>query len=107
MDNFAAFQAIAHSVRDHLLDRWNLTQQSHTSQDPKRVYYMSLEFLLGRTLDNALSNLSMKEAYSKAMNGLGFKVEDLIEEVLPFGLEVTRNENSLTKHVTQPSLPCV
>ena len=84
MDSFAAYQALAHSVRDQLLDRWNATQHYHTSKDPHRVYYMSLEFLLGRTLDNAMSNLGLKDSYSKAMTGLGFKIEDLIEEVGTF-----------------------
>ncbi|KAI9159544.1 Non-essential glycogen phosphorylase [Blastocladiella emersonii ATCC 22665] len=80
VDNFAAYQATAHSVRDFLIERWNVTQQTHTLKDPKRVYYMSLEFLLGRSLDNALLNLKVKEKYGTALQSLGFRMEDLIPE---------------------------
>lgn len=48
-DNFGAYQAAALAVRDRLLESWNDTQQFHTNQDCKRVYYLSLEFLMGRT----------------------------------------------------------
>lgn len=48
--------------------------------DPKRVYYLSLEFLLGRSLDNALLNMDVKGLYCDALKQLGFRIEDLIEE---------------------------
>ncbi|RKP21583.1 glycosyl transferase [Rozella allomycis CSF55] len=59
---------------------WNDTQQHHTHEDVKRVYYLSLEFLLGRSLDNTLLNMQCKELYRDALKGLGFRLEDLIEE---------------------------
>ncbi|KAI8841712.1 hypothetical protein BC829DRAFT_446690 [Chytridium lagenaria] len=74
MDNFAAYHATAYSVRDRLLDKWNATQQYHTRKSPKRVYYLSLEFLLGRTMDNAILNM------------VGFRLEDLVEEELDAAL---------------------
>ncbi|KAJ1505184.1 Non-essential glycogen phosphorylase [Coelomomyces lativittatus] len=80
MDNFAAYQATSHSIRDRLIECWNMTQQHHTLVDPKRVYYLSLEFLLGRSLDNALLNLNLKKNYTDALNGLGFKMEDVLPE---------------------------
>ncbi|OAJ43251.1 hypothetical protein BDEG_26623 [Batrachochytrium dendrobatidis JEL423] len=80
MDDVAAYQAVALSVRDRLLERWNTTQQLHSSKDPKRVYYLSLEFLIGRTLDNALLNLDLKPGYKNAISKVGFNVEDLIGE---------------------------
>ncbi|KAI9090808.1 glycosyl transferase [Phlyctochytrium arcticum] len=86
MDDFAAYQATAHSVRDHLLDRWNTTQQCHSEKDPKRVYYMSLEFLIGRTLDNALLNMDLKKNYKKAIGGIGFNLEDLVDEEMDAAL---------------------
>jgi starch phosphorylase len=48
-DNFGAYQAAAYAVRDRLLESWNDTQQYHEANDCKRVYYLSLEFLMGRT----------------------------------------------------------
>ncbi|KAJ3243784.1 Non-essential glycogen phosphorylase, partial [Chytriomyces hyalinus] len=80
MDKFAAYYAAAYSVRDRLIDRWNATQNYHSAKNPKRIYYMSLEFLLGRTLDNAMLNMEVKPAFDEALDGLGFTLEDLIEE---------------------------
>lgn len=78
MDNFAAYQAAAHTARDTLIHRWNDTQQYHTKKDVKRVYYLSLEFLVGRSLDNALLNLELKSNYKSAIHSLGFNLEDLL-----------------------------
>lgn len=80
MDDLAGYQSLAYSIRDRLLDEWNLTQNHYTQQDAKRVYYLSLEFLLGRSMDNAMLNLRLKEQYRAAVEGLGFRVEDLIQQ---------------------------
>ncbi|OZJ04525.1 hypothetical protein BZG36_03986 [Bifiguratus adelaidae] len=76
MDNFGAYQATAHSVRDRLIKDWNDTQQAN----PKRVYYLSLEFLLGRSMDNALLALGLKDKYTEGVKELGFNMEDLLQE---------------------------
>ncbi|KAJ3376859.1 Non-essential glycogen phosphorylase, partial [Entophlyctis sp. JEL0112] len=86
MDAFAAYFAAAYSARDRLLDKWNDTQTYHSIKSPKRVYYMSLEFLLGRSLDNAMLNMTVKKQFSSALSGLGFRVEDLIEEEMDAAL---------------------
>ena len=57
IDDLGAYQAAALSVRDNLLVNWNETQLSYTRKNPKRAYYLSLEFLMGRTLDNAVCAL--------------------------------------------------
>lgn len=75
-----SYQSLAYGLRDRLIDKWNITQQHHTKMDPKRVYYLSMEFLLGRSLDNALLNMDVKGLYKDALKQLGFRVEDLIEE---------------------------
>jgi starch phosphorylase len=80
MDDYAAYQAAAFTTRDKLIDQWNETQQYLTEVCPKRVYYLSLEFLIGRSMDNALLNLGVKGAYSTATKNLGFNLEDLVEE---------------------------
>ena len=80
MDALAAYNSAAFSVRDRLIETWNETQQFHTLNEPKRIYYMSLEFLLGRSLDNALINLGLRENYAKALKALGFNLEDVINE---------------------------
>ncbi|CAG8550019.1 2206_t:CDS:10 [Paraglomus occultum] len=80
VDNFSAYQATAHAVRDRLIQRWNETQQIHTERDQKRVYYLSLEFLLGRSLDNALLNLGLKDSFGEGVKELGFKMEDILDQ---------------------------
>jgi starch phosphorylase len=59
---------------------WNATQLHYSRKEPKRAYYLSLEFLMGRTLDNALLNLGLKSQFEESVHKLGFNLEDLIEQ---------------------------
>ena len=79
-DESAAYQGTALAFRDRLIMDWNKTQQDQTMTDQKRVYYLSLEFLMGRALDNAMLNTNMKDAAKGGMNELGFRMEDLITQ---------------------------
>ncbi|XP_076355276.1 glycogen phosphorylase-like isoform X1 [Tachypleus tridentatus] len=76
------FFALAHTVRDHLVSRWIRTQQYYYEKDPKRVYYLSLEYYMGRTLSNTMLNIGIQGACDEAMYQLGLDIEDLedIEE---------------------------
>lgn len=60
-DETAAYGGTALAFRDRLILDWNKTQQTQTFADQKRVYYLSLEFLMGRTLDNAMLNVGQKD----------------------------------------------
>ncbi|TRY58455.1 hypothetical protein DNTS_002074 [Danionella cerebrum] len=71
--------ALAHTVRDHLVGRWIRTQQSYYEKDPKRVYYLSLEFYMGRTLQNTMVNLALENACDEATYQLGLDMEELQE----------------------------
>ena len=55
------FEAMASSIRDLLTQRWLLTGRTHDAQNPKQVYYLSMEFLMGRTLANNINNLQVEE----------------------------------------------
>lgn len=79
-DEFAAYQAASQAIRDRLIVAWNKTQQKHTSADPKRIYYLSLEFLMGRAMDNAMLNLDVKQVTREGVSEFGFRLEDLIEQ---------------------------
>ena len=79
-DDFEAYQATSLSVRDRLIESWNDTQQYFREQDPKRVYYLSMEFLMGRSLTNSLYNLEVKGTFSEGLRQLGYSLEDLVEK---------------------------
>jgi len=63
LDNFGAYEALAYTCRDRLIRRWIDTQLNFTRVDPKRIYYLSMEFLMGRTLQNAVLNLDLEDLY--------------------------------------------
>ncbi|XP_072246557.1 glycogen phosphorylase, brain form [Leuresthes tenuis] len=71
--------ALAHTVRDHLVGRWIRTQQYYYEKDPKRVYYLSLEFCMGRALQNTMINLGLQSACDEAIYQLGLDIEELEE----------------------------
>ncbi|MBM4054643.1 MAG: glycogen/starch/alpha-glucan phosphorylase [Planctomycetes bacterium] len=73
------YTSLAYTVRDHLIDRWIATQQTYYNNDVKRVYYLSLEFLIGRVLGNNLVNLDFLDECHRAMHELGYDLEELVE----------------------------
>jgi starch phosphorylase len=79
-DNFGAYQAAAYAVRDRLIESWNDTQQFHHNNDSKRVYYLSLEFLMGRTFQNALVNSDLESNFRDALMDMGYDLEELYEQ---------------------------
>lgn len=74
------------TVRDHLVDDWLSTLESYYEQDVKRVYYLSLEFLIGRTLLNALINMKVDQAFTEALQKAGCDLESLAEYEWDSGL---------------------
>ncbi|MEO7560447.1 MAG: glycogen/starch/alpha-glucan phosphorylase, partial [Nitrosospira sp.] len=73
------FFAAAYLVRNRLIDRWMKTMRSYYINDAKRVYYFSLEFLMGRTLMNSVHNLGFDEQFREALNDLGINLDDVRE----------------------------
>src|SRR5512137_1402728 len=61
------FHCLALTVRDRLVERWSRTQQAYYQTDAKRIYYLSMEFLIGKLLKSNLMNLGMEEAADQAM----------------------------------------
>ncbi|KAI7690215.1 hypothetical protein SSS_06688 [Sarcoptes scabiei] len=73
------FLALAHSVRDHLVSRWIRTQQHYYEKDPKRIYYLSLEYYIGRQLSNTMINVDIQSACDEALYQMGLDIEELEE----------------------------
>jgi glycogen phosphorylase len=84
--DFNVYQGLSLAVRDRLMERWFKTQSTYYHQDAKRVYYLSLEFLMGRALLNNVVNLGAEDAYGRAMHELGFRLEDIGEQEWDAGL---------------------
>ncbi|WP_298370952.1 glycogen/starch/alpha-glucan phosphorylase [Azospirillum sp.] len=73
------FHTVALAVRDRVVDRWMDTTRSYYHEDAKRVYYLSLEFLIGRLLTNSLSNLGIMDECRQALDRLGLSMDDVVD----------------------------
>ncbi|HEX9022502.1 MAG TPA: glycogen/starch/alpha-glucan phosphorylase [Geobacteraceae bacterium] len=80
------YNALAYTVRDRMVERWLDTQQAYYNNDPKRVYYVSMEFLIGRSLESSLINLGILEQFREAMESLGYDFNTLLDEEQDAGL---------------------
>src|SRR6266542_381297 len=80
------FEAFARSVRDVLSQRWVRTEQTYERESPKRVYYLSMEFLIGRSLTNNIANLLLGDLVSDAVKRTPLDWLGLLEEEPDAGL---------------------
>ncbi|MCW9024025.1 MAG: glycogen/starch/alpha-glucan phosphorylase [Gammaproteobacteria bacterium] len=78
--------AIALTLRDRLMERWKSTRHAYRQLDCKRVNYMSLEFLMGRALGNAMLNLGVTDEATRALYDLGINLEEISESEQDAGL---------------------
>lgn len=90
-DQFSAtrhdyYVALVHAIRERLIIRWLLTQQKYYHEDRKRVYYLSMEYLTGRTLANSLVNLGLLDETRAGLTELGLDLDDLIDAEWEAGL---------------------
>ncbi len=80
------YTSLALAARDRLIERWIKTQQTYHDKDVKRVYYLSLEFLIGRSLGNSLINLDLCDQAAQALTDLGYSLEEIREKEWDAGL---------------------
>lgn len=76
------FQGVSYTVKDVIIDQWLATQQTFDKDDPKMVYYMSMEFLMGRALGNNLINLTAYSQVRDALSEMGINL-DAVEDQEP------------------------
>ncbi|WP_051201845.1 glycogen/starch/alpha-glucan phosphorylase [Ferrimonas senticii] len=86
LDRTALYQALALSVKEQLMDDWRKTRSSNMSYQRKRVAYLSLEFLMGRSLGNALLNLDLDEDCRQALTAYSVELEQLQQQEHDAGL---------------------
>ncbi|XP_047313524.1 alpha-1,4 glucan phosphorylase L isozyme, chloroplastic/amyloplastic [Impatiens glandulifera] len=73
----AAYSATAQSIRDSLIANWNATYECYEKMNVKQAYYLSMEFLQGRAMLNAIGNLGLTDAYGEALSSLGYNLENV------------------------------
>ncbi len=81
-----AYEALGMTIRDRLMERWNETHRTYKQAKTKRAFYLSMEYLMGRSLSNAMINLGINDAATRAMNELGIEIEEIIQGELDAGL---------------------
>ena len=81
-DKQQVFQSVAYAVKDLIIDKWIATHKTYDKEDPKVVYYMSMEFLMGRALGNNMINLTKYNEIKEALEELGLDI-NIIEDQEP------------------------
>ena len=76
------FQAVSYSIKDAIVDHWMTSQEEYEKQDPKVVYYLSMEFLMGRALGNNIINLQAFKPVKEALDELGVDL-NVVEDQEP------------------------
>ena len=71
------YSAIAYAIRDRIIHQWNLSRNTQREKHSKRVYYLSLEFLMGRAMTNNVINLGLEKSVKEALSSLGYSYEEL------------------------------
>ena len=74
------YHTCAYVIRDRLIERWMETMRTYYREDVKRVYYLSLEFMIGRTLSNSAVSLGINEPLCKALDSIGIDLEEVREQ---------------------------
>jgi len=80
------FMALSYAVRDRIMHQWIKTKQTHYHKDVKRIYYLSMEFLMGRAMGNNIINLRLEEQVREALLELGYQYEELADQEVDAGL---------------------
>ena len=80
------YEAVARALRDLLSQRWLQTQMAYERANPKRVYYLSMEFLIGRSLSNNITNLMVDPLVREALKKAGVEIAEIVEEEPDAGL---------------------
>ena len=73
------YQALALTIRDRIVQQWETSRKTQRAQDAKRVYYLSLEFLMGRAMTNNIINLGLEKEVKEALSSLGYTYEELAD----------------------------
>lgn len=74
------YKALGYTIRDFLVEKWIGTQKNYYAGRKKRVYYLSMEFLIGRSLGNSLINLDCRDKVEHVLNDMGYDLDEILNE---------------------------
>ena len=74
------YKALAFTLRDRLMERWKNTRYAYEDSNCKRTYYLSLEFLMGRALNNSMLNLGLTDTVQQSFHQMGLELEKILEK---------------------------
>ena len=86
LSGYPVYSSLSATLRDRLIERWRHTQRAYDESNCKQAYYLSLEFLMGRALGNAMLNLDMQQETAEAMHSFGVVLEDVQDQESDAGL---------------------
>lgn len=86
LDTYEKYLTVAYTVFDQMIDEWVATQKLYSKKPSKRVFYISMEYLMGRTLSNSLICMGMYEIAKDALMDMGYDIDELAEEEVDAGL---------------------
>ncbi|MDG5814277.1 glycogen/starch/alpha-glucan phosphorylase [Chitinispirillales bacterium ANBcel5] len=86
VNTYDEFLSLCYSVRERIIERWIKSRQKYHGDNVKRVYYLSMEFLMGRLLGDNIMNLQLTESCEKAMKDLDLNIEELLDQEHDAGL---------------------
>ncbi|MCF0238563.1 MAG: glycogen/starch/alpha-glucan phosphorylase [Sphaerochaetaceae bacterium] len=78
-NNNSRYEALALTIRDRIIHQWDISRKTQRAKKAKRVYYLSLEFLMGRAMNNNITNMGIKNELTKALSSLGYSLEELAD----------------------------
>ncbi len=73
------YNALAYSIRDRIIHQWDISRKTQSEAKAKRVYYLSLEFLMGRAMTNNITNMGLNDEVAKALKDLGYEYEEIAD----------------------------
>ena len=86
LSGYPVYSSLSSTLRDRLIERWRNTQRAYDESECKQAYYLSLEFLMGRAMGNAMLNLDMQQEVAEAMHNFGVALEDVQDQESDAGL---------------------
>ncbi len=86
LSGYPVYSSLSSTLRDRLIERWRNTQRAYDESECKQAYYLSLEFLMGRAMGNAMLNLDMQQEVAEAMHNFGVALEEVQDQESDAGL---------------------